>query len=364
MARRKTGGLLTPLRKRTLVIPSAKGGASKTTLAAHLAYEFTRYGLTVLCIDTDSLGGFTSLMKSYAGEGQSSSLEVIKGEIEPQDAAIMVPGWTAPSGVSWQKGGALIEGGQTILIPAPADTARQSEFSREMEKPGSVEEMRLARALNAEAFHSVDVIIVDMPGTSSPTIVNSVLNAAANVVYPAKPEYLALQGIQAIDDNIDRWIDNSPDANAYLNTLGAIPTQIDPGQPGRRTPGKEVLEETERWLQSNEGNEMRLFAPGIEERSAMRKAVNIGVPIQRMTETQGEIRDTGTIPPAFARIALSILEEINEANDEELYDVEGMKSALESQVKKLQITSKKIRDRWKSAILSEKFMKLVENDGN
>ena len=41
-----------------------------------------------------------------------------------------------------------------------------------------------------------------------------------------------------------------------------------------------------------------------------------------------------------------------------------MKSALESQVKKLQITSKKIRDRWKSAILSEKFMKLVENDGN
>ena len=96
----------------------------------------------------------------------------------------------------------------------------------------------------------------------------------------------------------------------------------------------------------------------------MRKAVNIGVPIQRMTETQGEIRDTGTIPPAFARIALSILEEINEANDEELYDVEGMKSALESQVKKLQITSKKIRDRWKSAILSEKFMKLVENDGN
>lgn len=359
----RTGRLQTPMRKRTLLIPSSKGGVNKTTLAAHLAYEFTRYGLSVLCIDTDGLGGFSSMMSSYAADGAPSSLEVITGRARPEQAAIAVPGWTAPQDEPWERGGPAIRGGSLALIPAPFEPERRNELAREMEKAGSQEELRLAKALSSEAFSSVDVIIVDMPGTASPTIINSMFYAAANIVYPAAPEYLALQGIQAVDAQIAGWVENASGDNTYIATLGAIPTSIDgPQAMKKHTPRRDVLEATEKWLTSVEGVDMHLLAPGIELRSAMVRAGNDCIPIQRMTATQTELRDAATIPPAFARIALSVLQEMNDANDEELFPTEAMEKALEKQAKKLQIKPKELRDKWKTAMSSPRYMKLVDNN--
>lgn len=62
---------------KTIVISAQKGGAGKSTIAAHLAVEFMRFGLNTAILDLDRQGS----LKFWSSQRENEDPQVIHADL-------------------------------------------------------------------------------------------------------------------------------------------------------------------------------------------------------------------------------------------------------------------------------------------
>jgi len=290
-----------PIRDRTLVAMSTKGGCGKTSIQAFLAYEFARLGLDVLLVDTDSGGGFSSTTGSYAPEGKPTISDMIR-----ECAPVIYPiegAWNPSLDVPWNQGGALIEGGQLSILPTDRFPQAENSVARILAEAGTKMEQRLAKMLRHPAIADrFDLVLLDAPGTSEPSTIYSILNAAKNVLYPMYLEYPAFEGLEKMDGHIADFISTT---DKPVELVAGIPLRV----PGNLTPGskaQEILNTYSEWVDEyNPG--LPILMPGTQNRNVVPFAVKEMRPVATMASSADERRSIGRLPAEFSGIALAVL---------------------------------------------------------
>lgn len=327
-----------PVRQRTVFVASIKGGVTKTSLSSALAYEAARMGLTVLVVDSDGTGGFSSATNSYA--------EILKNDEgiwveEPSitDAILggfpapvrQVENWTPNPDIPWVQGGPAIPGGRIFISPVPPSKSGRASITEVISEPGITKENRLSKVLeNSDIANLADLVIVDMPGTDNPAAISAMLYAAEHVIFPLYPAFFAFEALEGLDTRIDTWAEAS---GKIVNYLGAIPTAI-PTKLLRNPDEREVLIRSAWWLEDTFDGALGVMAPGIEHRKAFPRAQQYALPVTQLASTRQELRDLGNLPAALTKTALTMLANMRpEADDPETlgrknYDVEAMKQAV------------------------------------
>lgn len=290
-----------PIRDRTLVSMSTKGGCGKTTIQAFLAFEFARLGLDVLLVDTDSGGGFSSTTGSYAPEGQPTISDMIRS-----GAPVIYPiegAWNPSTDIPWKDGGALIEGGQLSILPTDRFPQAENSAARLLSEAGTKMEQRLAKMLRHPAVaERFDVVLLDAPGTSEPSTIYSILNAAKNVLYPMYMEYPAFEGIEKMDGFIADFIATT---DKPVELVAGIPLRV----PGNLTPGSKAQDTLNIYTEwANEYNPgLPILMPGTQSRNIVPFAFKEMLPVVTLTSSVDERRSIGQLPAEYTGIALAVL---------------------------------------------------------
>jgi chromosome partitioning protein len=192
---------LSPM-KRVIAVANQKGGVGKTTTAVNLAASLAATKRRVLLVDLDPQGNATMGSGVDKSQLQSSSVEVLLGEVEIGAALVRVD----PGGFD--------------LLPANQDlTAAEVRLLTMM----AGRETKLRNAL-APLRESYDVILIDCPPALNMLTVNSLV-AADSVLIPMQCEYYALEGLSALVGTIEQI---KSAVNENLEIEGILRTMFDP----------------------------------------------------------------------------------------------------------------------------------------
>ncbi|MEV8516200.1 ParA family protein [Dactylosporangium sp. NPDC051484] len=169
-----------PPRRRTMCVANQKGGVGKTTTAVNIAVALALHGNRVLVIDLDPQGN------------ASTGLNVPHHSGVPDVYDCLIDG--APLNAVTQQ----VEGIPNLwAVPATIDLA-----GAEIELVSVVaRESRLKRAIEAGG-NNYDYIFIDCPPSLGLLTVNALV-AAEEVLIPIQCEYYALEGVQALTNNIE-----------------------------------------------------------------------------------------------------------------------------------------------------------------
>jgi chromosome partitioning protein len=188
--------------KRVIAVANQKGGVGKTTTAVNLAASLAATKRRVLLLDLDPQGNATMGSGVDKSQLQSSSVEVLLGEVEIGAALVRVD----PGGFD--------------LLPANQDlTAAEVRLLTMM----AGRETKLRNAL-APLRDSYDVILIDCPPALNMLTVNSLV-AADSVLIPMQCEYYALEGLSALVGTIEQI---KAAVNETLEIEGILRTMFDP----------------------------------------------------------------------------------------------------------------------------------------
>jgi chromosome partitioning protein len=188
--------------KRVIAVANQKGGVGKTTTAVNLAASLAATKRRVLLVDLDPQGNATMGSGVDKSELQSSSVNVLLGEVEIGAALVRVD----PGGFD--------------LLPANQDlTAAEVRLLTMM----AGRETKLRNAL-APLRDSYDVILIDCPPALNMLTVNSLV-AADSVLIPMQCEYYALEGLSALVGTIEQI---RSAVNEKLEIEGILRTMFDP----------------------------------------------------------------------------------------------------------------------------------------
>ena len=186
---------------RILAITNQKGGVGKTTTALNLGYELAKRQRRVLLVDLDPQAGLTVMMglDPYTLERSSYSL------LMHNNMRLVRALHTVNS--------------QLALIPGSIDLAVGMVKIVQEEHPLD----RLRDVLH-QSHVTFDDILIDTPPTLDVMTAISLV-AADEVLIPAQCQYLAMLGIRAVKDSIQRVRDGMRNPNLKLR--GVLPTMFD-----------------------------------------------------------------------------------------------------------------------------------------
>jgi chromosome partitioning protein len=207
---------LEPFVGRILAVANQKGGVGKTTTAVNLAASLAAADLTVLLVDCDAQANATSSLGFARDPDRLSLYDVLFANPEepvPASAAIQA---TCLDGLS--------------ILPADRNLAGADIELISMEH----RESRL-RELLEPLRDSYDYILLDCPPALTLLTINALVAADA-VLVPIQCEYLALEGISALVDTVERIRGSM---NEGLELSGIILTMFD----DRTTLAKQVAAE-------------------------------------------------------------------------------------------------------------------------
>jgi chromosome partitioning protein len=225
-----------------VTIANQKGGVGKTTTAVSLAAATAEAGSRVLLIDLDPQGNASSGLGMRPRPDQRTVYDVLVDEADIVDAIV-------PSNLR-----------NLFLVPSNIDLAGAeielvSAFTREQ---------RLSRALEP-VRDDFDVIFIDC-GPSLGLLNVNALTAGDVVLVPIQTEYYALEGLGALQHNIDLIRAN---LNERLEIIGCVLTMLD----GRTRLSQQVVEEVRRYF----GH--RVFETKIPRSVRLAEAPGFGQPI-------------------------------------------------------------------------------------
>nr|WP_275423408.1 ParA family protein [Dactylosporangium siamense] len=169
-----------PPRRRTMCVANQKGGVGKTTTAVNIAVALALHGNRVLVIDLDPQGNASTGLNVPHHSGVPDVYDcLIDGA--PLDAVTQqvegIPNlWAVPATID-------LAGAEIELVSV---VARESRLKRAIEAGGS----------------DYDYIFIDCPPSLGLLTVNALV-AAEEVLIPIQCEYYALEGVQALTNNIE-----------------------------------------------------------------------------------------------------------------------------------------------------------------
>jgi chromosome partitioning protein len=187
-------------RARVIAVANQKGGVGKTTTSVSLAAAIAETGARVLLVDLDPQGNASSGLGMRPREGQATIYHVLVEDHDLFDAV-------QPANVR------NLYVAPTTIDLAGAEIELVSVFSREQ---------RLRRALET-VREDFDVIIIDCPPSLGLLTVNA-LTAADGVLVPIQCEYYALEGLGALQRNVELVRGN---LNPALVVIGFALTMLD-----------------------------------------------------------------------------------------------------------------------------------------
>jgi chromosome partitioning protein len=193
-----------PTAPQLFAIANQKGGVGKTTTAINLATALAAVGEQVLLIDLDAQGNASTGLGISRSERSPGTYEFLLG-LSP--LAECVRASTIP-GLSVMPASVALAGAEIELI--------------DMER----REHRLEEVLNAadsEVRRRWNIILIDCPPSLGLVTLNALVAVDA-VLVPLQTEFLALEGIGAISNTVERI---KKRLNPRLHIAGVILTMVD-----------------------------------------------------------------------------------------------------------------------------------------
>ena len=189
---------------RVFAIANQKGGVGKTTTAINLATALAAVGEKVLLIDLDPQGNASTGLGVGRNDRTPGSYEFLLG-LATLDQAVRE---TQIPGLSVMPANVQLAGAEIELI----DVERR--------------EHRLEDALSAEgnnARERWDTVLVDCPPSLGLVTLNALVAVDA-VLVPLQAEFLALEGIGALRNTVERV---KKALNPKLHIVGVVLTMVD-----------------------------------------------------------------------------------------------------------------------------------------
>ncbi len=227
---------------RVLAVANQKGGVGKTTTTVNLSAYLALRGFRTLLIDLDPQGNATSSL-GIDKEACDLAIYDILNEALPLADAI-VP--TA------QEGLALVPS-TSVLLGSETEAALTQVARREH---------RLADAIATLPPDSIDLILIDCPPSLGLLTLNALV-ASEGVVIPIQCEFLALEGLVQLSNNI-QLVKRS--FNERLDVLAVLLTMYD----ARTRLSAQVAEEVRRFFPN------RIFATTIPRGIHLAEAPSYG----------------------------------------------------------------------------------------
>jgi chromosome partitioning protein len=189
---------------RVFAIANQKGGVGKTTTAINLATALAAIGEKVLLIDLDPQGNASTGLGVARGERSPGSYEFLLS-LSPLEDAIRT---TQIPGLSVMPADQSLAGAEIELIDMER---REHRLADALAGPGE----------NARARW--DTILIDCPPSLGLVTLNALVAVDA-VLVPLQAEFLALEGIGAIRNTVERV---RKSLNPRLHIAGVVLTMVD-----------------------------------------------------------------------------------------------------------------------------------------
>ena len=182
---------------KTISIICQKGGVGKTTTVVNIGSIFSALGYKTLIIDLDPQGNVSTYLNFDKNESSySNAVNLLEKKIN------IVPG--------------NIKENLDIL----SSNIQISKFNDEKIVGGS----KLQQAFQNNKLDTYDIIIIDTPPTMS-SLVQEALAVSDYYLIPAKPEFLAVEGVAQAMNFAKKTIASIPNINPIF--LGVLLNQVD-----------------------------------------------------------------------------------------------------------------------------------------
>ena len=220
----------------TIALINQKGGVGKTTSTINLGAGLSMMGKSVLLVDLDPQAHLTYGLGIQAHELDYTVYEVLKGEIQADEAVVQ-------------------RDGLEVLPSSLSLSAAEIELSGMAGR-----EFLLREALAGLPAH--DFVLLDCPPSLGLLTLNA-LTAAHEVFIPLQTEFLALQGMSKLIDTVNVV---KKRLNPALTISGIIGTQFD----ARKNLNREVVEKIREYFAD------KLFETLIHDNVALAEAPSYG----------------------------------------------------------------------------------------